>query len=152
MNEESAHGKFSIPYNVKIPVNIYILAKNRVGVSQSKLTGGSGGINELDGIHGGCIISLHIRTPGQLLPNCPKMLSFHWGWGYSRPTFAKLSSPKMLSSHYFRGRVLWTNFFQAVLKCQGLSGEFGHKFNACAEACLCFTDSLSHTTYVDTIE
>ena len=38
---------------------------------------------------------------------------------------------------------------------EGLSGEFGHKFTVwgkCTETCLCITDSLSHTTYVETNE
>ena len=36
---------------------------------------------------------------------------------------------------------------------EGLFGEFGHKFTVwgyCTETCLCITDSLSHTTYVET--
>ena len=35
---------------------------------------------------------------------------------------------------------------------QGCSGEFGQKFTVCTETCLCITDSLSHTTYVETNE
>ena len=33
---------------------------------------------------------------------------------------------------------------------KGLSGEFGQKFTVQPETCLCITDSLSHTTYVET--
>ena len=33
---------------------------------------------------------------------------------------------------------------------QGCSGESGQKFTVQPETCLCITDSLSHTTYVET--
>ena len=43
------------------------------------------------------------------------------------------------------GGVFWNQIPE-----QGCSGEFGQKFTVCTETCLCITDSLSHTTYVET--
>ena len=47
----------------------------------------------------------------------------------------------------------WGGGFLVWNSRKGLSGEFGQKFTVwgmCTETCLCITDSLSHTTYVET--
>ena len=83
-----------------------------------------------------------------------------WGRGYSRVNFGHLKSEVFqngegysrvnfghLKSELFRngggGFLVWNSR-------KGLSGKFGQKFTVQPETCLCITDSLSHTTYVET--
>ena len=56
----------------------------------------------------------------------------------------KTQSAKIWLNFSFQGgSLIWNSR-------EGLSGEFGHKFTVHTETCLCITDSLSHTTYVET--
>ena len=63
---------------------------------------------------------------------------FRNGGGYSGVNFGHLKS------EVFEMGAFW---FQTR---KGLSGKFGQKFTVQPETCLCITDSLSHTTYVET--
>ena len=87
-----------------------------------------------------------------------EVFSFFWGGEYSRVNFGHLKCevfhlmgyfgvhfghPKSEVFHGWGGFLVWNSR-------KGLSGEFGQKFTVQPETCLCITDSLSHTTYVET--
>ena len=65
-----------------------------------------------------------------------------WG-GYSRVNFGHLKSEVFRNVGGRGGFLVWNSG-------KGLSGKFGQKFTVQPETCLCITDSLSHTTYVET--
>ena len=62
-----------------------------------------------------------------------------WG-GYSGVNFGHLKSELFRNGGGF---LVWNSR-------KGLSGKFGQKFTVQPETCLCITNSLSHTTYVET--
>ena len=65
------------------------------------------------------------------------------GGGYSRVNSGHLKS-EVFRNGGGEGGFLVSN------SRKGLSGKFGQKFFVQPETCLCITDSLSHTTYVET--
>ena len=89
--------------------------------------------------------------------------SFSLGGGYFRVNFGYLKSEVFHWGGLFRSK-LWSSqiwsfslggglFGLKFLKAPFLSGEFGQKWLFevnCTQTCLCITDSLSHTTYVET--
>ena len=60
--------------------------------------------------------------------------------GYSDSNFGHLKSEVFILGG---GTLVWNSR-------EGCSGEFGQKFTVHTETCLCITESLSHTTYVET--
>ena len=66
--------------------------------------------------------------------------SLHFG-GYSDLNFGQLKSEVFILGR--GGTLIWNSR-------EGCSGEFGQKFTLQPETCLCITDSLSHTRYVET--
>ena len=101
----------------------------------------------------GLQISLHIRSP--------RLQDYDKGEGVFR---SKLWSSQIWSflkwGRVFRSK-LWSSQIWSFPKWggggflvwnsrKGLSGEFGQKFTVQPETCLCITDSLLHTTYVET--
>ena len=103
-----------------------------------------------------------------------------WGEGYFRVNFGHLKSEVFQLGGVFRSKLwssqIWSSSVWGVFQSKlwlskiwsfpwggggflvwnsrkGLSGEFGQKctvWGMCTETCLCITDSLSHTTYVET--
>ena len=90
----------------------------------------------------------------------PKSEVFRNGGGYSGVNFGHPKSEVFWNGGVFRSK-LWSSQIWSFPKWggggflvwnsrKGLSGKFGQKFTVQPETCLCITDSLSHTTYVET--
>ena len=117
----------------------------------------------------GIQISLHIRSPrfqawGYSGVNFGHLKSevFHLGGGYSRVNFGHLKSEVFHWGGVFRSKLWSSQIWSFSLGGGGLSGLKFQKeafwriwtkvycLRNCTETCLCITDSLSHTTYVET--
>ena len=110
----------------------------------------------------GLQISLHIRSPGvnfghlksEVFRNGGVFRSKLWSsqiWSFSKwgGVFrSKLWSSQIWSFPKWGGGGGY--FFLVWNSGKGLSGKFGQNFTVQPETCLCITDSLSHTTYVET--
>ena len=94
-------------------------------------------------------ICLNFHWGGGILSQSAKIcLNFYFGGGgYSEVKYSKCQDLPKFQLGGGGGVVFWNQIPE-----QGCSGEFGQKFTVCTETCLCITDSLSHTTYVETNE